>query len=194
MLIDVQYVLGFTHNLLSVAQLIQDMSLKYVFYPTHCIVQKGHIDDELWGVGKMKRNLYLIEYVLEKYYCNFFNSKDMTVQKLHVFLGHPSITTMKHMNIIDGKFHADDLKVLENHEVCTKAKETRDPFPTLNRRFEELFKLVHVDIWEENICHAKKFLTLVEDHSRTIWIYLLQSKDHYLFTHDSHSIKKKEIK
>lgn len=39
-LLDVLYVSWFTHNLLSVVQLIQNMGLKCVFYPTHCIFQK----------------------------------------------------------------------------------------------------------------------------------------------------------
>lgn len=31
---------------------------------------------------------------------------------------------------------------------------------------------------EYNICNVKYVLSLVEDHSRVVWTYLLQSKDH----------------
>lgn len=47
-LIDFLYVPSFTHNLLSVARLIQDFGIKCVFYMTHCIFQK-EISDKLLG-------------------------------------------------------------------------------------------------------------------------------------------------
>lgn len=51
-----------------------------------------------------------------------------------MYLGHPSITAMKHMKIAGTPFHRDTLEVMENCEICYKAKKTKDPFPTLERR------------------------------------------------------------
>lgn len=145
-LVDVLYVTCFTHNLLSVAQLVHIVGLKCIFYPTHCIFQKEQTN-ELVGVGKMKGNLYFIESVLENYYISFFDTKKMTAKDWHIFLGHPSITAMKHLNIGEGKFHSEALEVLENCEICLKAKQTREEFPVLNRRSQSLFEMVHADLW-----------------------------------------------
>lgn len=79
---------------------------------------------------------------------------------------------MKHLDIGEGRFHFEVLQILENYEICLKAKQTREEFPILNRRSQSLFEMLHVDLWgpynEYNICSVKYVLTLVEYHSRTI--------------------------
>lgn len=44
-----------------------------------------------------------------------------------------------------------------------------------------MFEMVHADVWGpygvDNVNNCKFVLTLVEDHSRAIWTYLLNSKD-----------------
>lgn len=94
----------------------------------------------------MKGNLYLMETVLEKHYISFFNPKDMSIQHWHIFMGHPSITTMHHMNFSKGKLYDEAVKAIENCEVCIKAKQARDNFPILNRRTQELFEMEHGDL------------------------------------------------
>lgn len=37
------------------------------------------------GIGKMVKNLYVIESVVENHFCNFFKPQDMTVDKWHAF-------------------------------------------------------------------------------------------------------------
>lgn len=62
-----------------------------------------------------------------------------------------------------------------------RAKQTREPFPLLNKRSASLFEIVHVYVWgpygEESVRNIRFVLTLVEDHSRMIWTYLISSKD-----------------
>lgn len=129
----------------------------------------------------MKGNHYFMEYVVERYHRSFFNTKDMTVQEWHMFLGHPSATTMKNLNISNHIFHAEALRVIEDCEICYKARQTRNHFPTHNRRSYTLFHMVHGDVWgpysKSNICDVKYVLTLVEDHSRITWTYLMNSKE-----------------
>lgn len=105
----------------------------------------------------------------------------MIVYDWHITLGHPSITTMKHFGMVDSRMLAEAAQVIESFEICVKAKQTRDPFPVLNRRSTELFDMVDADLWwpfgQENICSVRCMLTLVEDHIRMIWTYMLSSKD-----------------
>lgn len=104
-LVDVLFVPGFTLNLLSVAQLIADPKVKCVFYSTHCFFQKEQTD-QLLGVGKMRNNLYYIEFVTVKYYGSLLNTREMTTKDCDISLGHPSITTMRKINLGARKFHA----------------------------------------------------------------------------------------
>lgn len=177
---ELLYVPGFTHNLISVAKLIEHLHIKCTFFSTHCTFQKINTD-HLVEVGKVKDNLYIMDTVSEKYYISFFNPKDMSVQDWHVFMGHPSVTAMQYMQISKGQMHDEALKAIENCEVCIKSKQARDHLHVLNRRTEGLFDMVHGGIWglykQENICNITYVLTLVEDFNRTIWTFPLQSKD-----------------
>lgn len=65
------------------------------------------------GIGKMIRKLYVIESVVENHYCNLFDPQKMTTRQWHIFLGHPSITTMKHIRGITERFTEDLVQELE---------------------------------------------------------------------------------
>lgn len=129
----------------------------------------------------MERNLYVLDTVVENHFTHYFRVEEMTLDKWHRFLGHPSLSTMKHMSQFNGRFHKDAVRVVEQCKICMKAKQTRDPFPLLHRRTEQLFDMVHADVWgpytEESVSNTNFVLTLVEDHSRAIWTYLISSKD-----------------
>lgn len=79
-LYNVLYVQGFTHNLLSVAQLIEELGVRCTFYRTHCLIQRKDSDHVL-GVGRVEKNLYMIQSTVENHFCNFFNPKEMTMEK-----------------------------------------------------------------------------------------------------------------
>ena len=60
------------------------------------------------------------------------------------------------------------------------AKQRKIPFLSSDSHFSPFFSLIHVDIWGP--CHItflnghKYFLTIVDDHSRFFWIFLMKSK------------------
>ena len=64
--------------------------------------------------------------------------------------------------------------------VCPQAKQTRDCFPTRDNKASGIFELIHCDLWEPystpSSCDAVYFLTLVDDYSRAVWVYLLHNK------------------
>lgn len=65
-------------------------------------------------------------------------------------------------------------------DACLRAKERRDPFSLSNSRASQPFELVHCDVWgpyrTPSTCGARYFLTLVDDYSRGLLIYLLCNK------------------
>lgn len=91
----------------------------------------------------MKGNLYVMDFVIEKYYISFFNPRDMGIHDWHNFLGHPSAISIRHMQFLEEKLHSEALKAIENCKICIKAKQARYQFHVLERRTQELFELVH---------------------------------------------------
>lgn len=75
---DVLYVPGFTHNLLSVAQLIQDRGIRCVFYETHCEFHRIS-DGKLIGTGRMQHNLYILDTIVENHFTHLFRTEEMTL-------------------------------------------------------------------------------------------------------------------
>ena len=64
------------------------------------------------------------------------------------------------------------------HLSFGKAKEM--PFPSHNNLCNEPFSLIHVDVWGPySICTHdgfKFFLTIVDDATRSTWVYLMKAK------------------
>lgn len=69
---DVLYVPGFTNNLFSVAQLIQDSGVRCIFYQTYCIFQRIQ-DDKALSTGRMEKNLYIFETTVENLHSLFWS-------------------------------------------------------------------------------------------------------------------------
>lgn len=69
------------------------------------------------------------------------------------------------------------LHELENCSICPLAKHTRLPFNHSTNKVLAIFNLLHIDIW--NPYHVptydgnKIFLTIVDDHSKITWLFLL---------------------
>ena len=65
-------------------------------------------------------------------------------------------------------------------DVCHQAKHSRTPFPISDSRAISRFEISHCDLWGKystaSSCGATKFLTLVDDYSRAVWVYLLFDK------------------
>ncbi|CAH9080033.1 unnamed protein product [Cuscuta epithymum] len=65
-------------------------------------------------------------------------------------------------------------------DICLRAKQTRDPFPISLNKTQDIFEMVHCDLWgpykTPSSCGARHFLTIVDDYSRAVWVYLLIDK------------------
>ncbi|XP_074283966.1 uncharacterized protein LOC141608519 [Silene latifolia] len=94
---------------------------------------------------------------------------------LHARLGHTSLSKMQHIDSI----HCKHLKQYQC-ETCLQAKIHRLPFPRSNSRAACKFELIHVDLWGPykvaTITGAHYFFTIVDDHTRVTWTFLLKYK------------------
>ena len=101
----------------------------------------------------------------------------------HHRLGHPSkqclVPIKDHLSFKSVK---DDCDI--HCEVCHLAKQRKLPFVSHNNITECCFDLIHSDVWGPYHVPSTEgyryFLTLVDDHSRFTWIYLLKHKSDVL--------------
>lgn len=94
---------------------------------------------------------------------------------MHSRLGHSSLSKMQHISICNCEgLHEYDCA------VCLSSKQHKLPFTISTSRVTSCFDMVHIDMWGPCRIHAldgaRYFLTLVDDHSRVTWTFLLHNK------------------
>lgn len=87
----------------------------------------------------------------------------------------PIIKSIKHILNVNEELCRS---VINSCEVFPLAKQAKLPFPASSSRIESVFELLHIDVWGpfriSTHDRNKYFLTIVDDHSRVTWIYLLK--------------------
>jgi hypothetical protein len=95
----------------------------------------------------------------------------------HWRLGHPAPTLSSHFSNIDSSIKFSNKC---SCTVCPLAKQTRLQFSKSSITTIKCFELVHFDVWGPyNNAHssgAKFFLTVVDDFSRSTWVFLMNHK------------------
>ena len=70
------------------------------------------------------------------------------------------------------------------YHICHLAKQKKLSFPSPNNMCNTIFELLHIDVWGpfsvETVDGYRYFLTIVDDHSRATWIYLMRTKNEVL--------------
>ena len=71
-------------------------------------------------------------------------------------------------------------RVTDTCFLCSLVKHTRTPFPLSSISSQFPFELIHIDIWggyhELSLSGAQYFLTIVDDFTRSTWVYLMIHK------------------
>jgi len=136
-----------------------------------CVLQ-DHISRMVIGVGKHKYGLY---YLCGAQRLQVKKADNVDCMELwHKRLGHPSF---KVTELISG-FGKNKF---ENCDICFRAKQCRENFPIREQRASGIFEMIHCDLWgpyrTSSSCGAYYFMTIVDDFSRNVWIYLLVDKN-----------------
>ncbi|GKA84957.1 ribonuclease H-like domain-containing protein [Tanacetum coccineum] len=103
----------------------------------------------------------------------------------HCRLGHPAEPVL---NVLKDSLQIDKKDNIGCYEICQRAKQTREHFPLSDHTSKSLGDLVHLDLWGPYKVTSfegfKYFLTVVDDYTRAVWVYLIKSKDEvpYLFS------------
>ncbi|KAL6576051.1 hypothetical protein OROHE_000522 [Orobanche hederae] len=169
----VLYVPRLNCSLLSVSQLCDDLQSRVIFDSQKCAIQDQM--RELIGMGSKRDGLY---YFKEESLINTVKV-DKEISDLvmwHNRMGHPSEKVVKLLAPVRNCRGS----LNKACEVCFRAKHPRDSFPLSDSKSSRIFELVHVDLWgpyrHKSSCGARYFLTIVDDFSRAVWVYLLVDK------------------
>ena len=143
-------------------------------------------------MGELHNNLYLLqtlencksiseattvlESLLQSFTHSVSHAPSVTKPYLwHLRLGHVSDDKLHHCISDVPSFHSNKECV-----VCPIAKLKRFPFPNSNHMFDHAFDLIHCDVWgpfaKATYDCFRYFLIIVDDATRSTWVYLMKSK------------------
>ncbi|XP_019232805.1 PREDICTED: uncharacterized protein LOC109213460 [Nicotiana attenuata] len=159
---------------------VSDVALKCcaAFFPNFCIFQDlftGRVKE----IGKEEEGLD----VLHSPRRNKNKTRSLVmiahrneVELWHKRVGHVPIQVLKKIPSI----HSSSKAEISPCGICPLARQARSSFPVSNSRAENVFDLIHMDVWapyKVPTYNGKRyFLTMVDDHFRWIWIFFLHLK------------------
>ncbi|CAM8901857.1 unnamed protein product [Rhodiola kirilowii] len=177
-LYDVMVAPEFKYNLLSVSKLVKDSSLTVVFTKEKCLIQDLAKKTSL-EIGDLVGGLFQVPDMSRNKGVNAVVSSKPSTLVWHHRMGHMSFDRMHsllfkyvpNLNTNTKGFHCS---------VCPLAKQSALKFPLSSHISDDIFQLVHCDVWgpysTETLSGAVYFLTIVDDKSKGVWIYLMKRK------------------
>ncbi|XP_074306275.1 uncharacterized protein LOC141641515 [Silene latifolia] len=184
----VLYIADFKHNLLSVGKLLSSTNLSINFDIDRCIIQDHHSKATV-AVGLREEGLYKLKFQrdlvgngmqhnsLQVSLCSCKHNKGCTskIDLFHARLGHTSLSKLKHLDFVQ----CADVQKLEC-ETCVLAKMHKLPYNRSQSYALNAFDLIHIDLWgpykKPTLTGATYFLTILDDHTRVTWTFLLKDK------------------
>ena len=96
----------------------------------------------------------------------------------HKRMGHRAAKVVCSLSFVSSS--VDSVYMNKACDVCLRAKQTRSCFPVSINKKLKVFDMIHTNLWgpyrTESSTGDRYFLTLVDDYSRGVWIYLLKDK------------------
>nr|ADK92880.1 retrotransposon 4 protein [Hypericum perforatum] len=162
-----------SNNLLSISKLTKDLNCVAIFSANKVEFQDCLTRTKI-GEGSLKNGLYVLEQCSNALAAHSeLSSSDLW----HLRLGHPSHSVLLQLfpKITSSKVVCDS---------CELAKNYRSSFVCSDSVYNECFQLVHSDVWsapKSSYDSFSYFVTFIDHHSRSTWIYLLKHK-HEVFS------------
>ncbi|KAG7592301.1 Integrase catalytic core [Arabidopsis thaliana x Arabidopsis arenosa] len=177
-LYNVYLVPGFHINLISFGQLVTENFLVGQVTDKILLLQ-NRITRTLIGLGEREREgLYRFRGIETATALQTRVADDLVLW--HHRLGHPSSRVTRMIPVFRGVSNTSSEHLFKSCDVCLRSKQTRQSFPDSSNNAKAVFDLIHVDLWgpyrTTAFCGSRYFLTIVDDHSRAVWLYLLPDK------------------
>ncbi|CAN1779045.1 Retrovirus-related Pol polyprotein from transposon RE1 [Linum perenne] len=171
----------FKFNLISISKLTHDLPVSLSFSSNHCEIQ-DLITNRKIGLATEHKGLYYLtkpnfSQPTPIHQAAVINLQPQVIDLWHWRLGHPSRDRAKLLENCSSGIIAE--KII-HCDVCHPAKQKRLHFQTSSSVALNVFDLIHVDIWGPLAVQSYDgfayFLTIVDDHSRGAWVYLMKNK------------------
>ncbi|GJU78725.1 putative RNA-directed DNA polymerase [Tanacetum coccineum] len=178
-LYDVLVVPEYSVTLVSIHKVARDSKFIVGFDESKCfLMSQDLMDVKIIEIGRQVNGLYYFDNV-EGNMLRFGIFSNNSKINWHNRLGHPSdqVLSILKNDLFFEQTNIDNIPC----EICQKAKQTREPFPLSEHKSTVLGELVHLDLWGPYRVVSKEghryFLTIVDDFTRAVWVYLLKSKE-----------------
>ena len=172
---SVYFVEGFKSDLISVGQLMDENSCVVQMADSFLVVQ-DRVSKMVTGAGKRIGGTF--HFRRTEIAAAITTRDDKSFELWHNRMGHPSAKVVGLLPSVSSSVSFDNLN--KACDVCLRAKQTRDCFPISMNKTSMIFELIHVDLWGPyrvpSHSGARYFLTIVDDYSRGVWLYLLNDK------------------
>nr|GEX89942.1 retrovirus-related Pol polyprotein from transposon TNT 1-94 [Tanacetum cinerariifolium] len=166
---NVLYVPGLTCNLLSVPQLLDEGNCIVQFTPNICVIQDFTSRTVIGACERRNGGLFYFREVPTTQVFKTTTTTFIPFDLWHKLLGHPSLEVLN--------LNKKDRELSQSCDVCHRAKQSREKFSVSDNKVAFVFELIHCDLWgpykTTSSCGALYFLTIVDDFSRSVWVYLL---------------------
>ena len=131
--------------------------------------------------GEKKNELYVL--IISFIPTNAVMTAEFDVDKTklwHLRLSHMSMKGLQELEK-QGLLCGDKMGSLDLCENCVFGKPHRAKFPKGVHRSKHVLDYVRTDLWGpaqvSSLSGGKYFMTLIDDHSRKVWLYILKTKD-----------------
>ncbi|CAN1754083.1 Retrovirus-related Pol polyprotein from transposon TNT 1-94 [Linum perenne] len=179
---NVLFVPSFGFNLVSISKLTHDLRVSLLFKSRVCHIQ-DLTNSKMIGLATETRGLYQLN--AQSHTSKFtspiiattYNFQPQQINLWHWRLGHASLDRVKLLQSCNPTIESENIL---HCQVCHLAKQKRLSFPVSDSTAAHSFDLIHVDIWgplaTESYDKFSYFLTIVDDYSRGVWVYLMKHK------------------
>ncbi|CAA7018786.1 unnamed protein product [Microthlaspi erraticum] len=165
-------------SLISVAKLLKAIKGSSITFTADLCVLQDHTKKTLIGAGEECGGVHVFRGALGGRAHKAAATSSISKDVWHRRLGHPSDRVLSHL-----PYSICTVKSAENDavcDVCFRAKQTRDSFHESDNKAAGIFDLIHCDVWggyrTPSSSGAVYFLTIVDDYSRAVWVFLLVEK------------------
>ncbi|KAJ0753121.1 putative RNA-directed DNA polymerase [Helianthus annuus] len=177
-LYDVFLIPDYCVNLVSVHKLAKDCNLTVSFDEHNCYIQDTQTEKVLVTGSQLDGLYFCGSSTMSNKVCN----ASLDANLWHARLGHPAEPVL---HVLKDKLDIKKDTKIEPCETCHRAKQHREPFPLSDHKTKSLGDLVHLDVWGpykvQSRDGSRYFLTVVDDYTRAVWVYLMKNKDEVLY-------------
>lgn len=176
---NVLYIPDLATNLLSVSQMTKN-GCEVKFYNNDCKIYKNN--KEILS-AKSHNNMYIIN--TEQNCALMSISNEQKPFLWHQRMGHLNFSDLQRMpENVTGLEKLSPMKETITCTTCLEGKQTRQPFKSVGTRASKLLEIIHSDLCgpmeTKSLGGSKYFLTFIDDFSRKVFIYVLNSKTNIL--------------